>query len=96
MSNLKVLAKNLPYGVYVWRNADGSTLSDSEGNILSLNGIKNDLNCIKKMRDAATALGSGDGQPAFIPGSRQVSDSEYEDQMEAFKDGDPIPGDYDA
>ena len=96
MSNTRVIPKNVPYGVYVWRNADGTTLSDSEGNVLSMNGLKNDLRCIKMMRDAATALGSGDGKPAFIPGSRQISQSEWEDQMEALKNGEEIPGDYDV
>lgn len=88
--------KQLKWGVYVWRNADGSTLSDSEGNVLSMNGWKGDLAAMRKMRDAATYYGSGDGTIAFIPGGRKVSKSEWEDQMEAFIDGEPIPGDVDG
>lgn len=88
--------KNLSWGVYVWRNADGTTLSDSDGNVLSLPGMKGDLAAMRSMREAATYYGSGDGNIAFIPGGRQVTQSEWEDQMEAFIDGDPIPGDIDG
>lgn len=84
---------DVEWGVYVWQNADGTALSDDEGRVLSMNGYKGDLNAVRQMRDAAKAFGSGDGNLAFIPGSRQVTDSEYEDQVEAFREGRPIPGD---
>jgi hypothetical protein len=92
----KAVPKNLPWGTYVWRNADGTALSDGEGRVLSLDGFKGDLVAIQKMRRAAAHYGSADGDLAFIPGSRKISDSEWEDQMAAFIDGDPIPGDIDA
>lgn len=88
--------KNLPWGVYVWRNADGSTLSNSDGEVLSLEGFKGDLAKMRSMRKAAEYYGSADGSLAFIPGSRKISRSEWEDQMEAFIDGEPIPGDIDG
>jgi phage portal protein BeeE len=94
-SKTTIVPKNLPWGVYVWRCKDGSPLSDGRGNVLSLNGFKNDLAAIAKMRDAATALGHGDGQPAFLAGSRQISEMEYEYQMEQFLEGKEIEGDYD-
>lgn len=95
-SKTKVVHKNLPWGVYVWRCASGRVLSDEDGNVLNMPGFKGDLNAIKQMRTAATYYGEGDGKPAFLPGSRRVSDSEYEDQMEALIEGNDIPGDIDA
>jgi len=92
---VKVIPKNVQWGVYVWRNADGSALSDSEGRLLSLEGFKGDLAAMKKMRDAAAYYGSADGSLAFMPGHAQVTDSEHDDQMEAFIDGKHIPGDID-
>lgn len=93
MSRTQVVPKNLPWGTYVWRCADGAPLSDDDGNVLSMDGFKGDLEAMRKMRDAATALGYGDGKVAFLPGSRKISHSEWEDQMEAFIEGRPIPGD---
>lgn len=90
------IPKNVVWGVYVWRNADGTALSNSNGEVLSLDGFRGDLAAMNAMREAAAYYGSADGQPAFIPGSGQVSQSEWEDQMEAFIDGRPIPGDIDG
>lgn len=95
-SRTRVVPKNLPWGVYVWRCEDGKVLANNNGDVLSMNGFKGDLEAMRKMRDAATALGYGGGKVAFLPGSRQISQSEYEDQMEAMLDGKDIPGDIDA
>jgi phage portal protein BeeE len=92
----RVVPKNLPWGVLVWQNADGTALSDSEGNVLSMDCFKGDLEALRKMRVAATHYGSGDGRPAFLPGSRKISQMEWESQMEQFINGDPIEGDIDA
>lgn len=92
-SKTTVEKPNVEWGVFVWQNADGTALSDGEGRVLSMNGYKGDLDAVRQMRDAATALGSGDGNLAFIPGSKKVSDAEHDDQMEAFIEGRPIPGD---
>jgi hypothetical protein len=91
----KVLPKQADWGVYVYMNADGSALSDSEGRVLSMNGVKGDREAIKQMKVAGASLGSLGGKVAFIPGSRQVSDYEHDDQMEAFIEGDDVPGDLD-
>jgi hypothetical protein len=51
---------------------------------------------LEKMRQAAEYYGIFDGRAAFLPGRRKISQSEYEDQMEAYLDGREIPGDIDA
>jgi hypothetical protein len=89
----QIVHSTLPWGVYVWQCADGRVLANNNGDVLSMNGFKGDLEAVRKMRDAATALGHGDGKAAFLPGSRKISQSEYEDQMAAYLDGDDIPGD---
>lgn len=93
--NTRIIPKNAEWGVYVYVNADGSALSDSEGRVLSMNGYQYDPEAIKKMKAAGAHYGSLGGKVAFIPGSRQVSDNEHDDQMEAFIDGREVPGDLD-
>lgn len=77
----------------MWQCRDGKVLASSDGDVLSMDGFKGDLEAVRKMRDAATSLGYGDGRCAFLPGSRKISQSEYEDQMSAFVEGRPIPND---
>lgn len=94
-NNTTIIPKNADWGVYVYVNADGSALSDSEGRVLSMNGYQYDPESIKKMKVAGAHHGSLGGKVAFIPGSRQVTDSQHDDQFEAFLDGKEVPGDLD-
>lgn len=92
----QVIPKNLPWGVLVWQTESGHILSNSNGDVLSMECFKGDLQAIQKMRDAATHYGHGNGRPAFLPGRRKISQSEYEDQMAEYLAGNEIPGDIDA
>lgn len=78
------------FGVCLWRMPDGAVLGDEDGRFLSLNGSLGDPIVEEKMRKAALHwLGEEalTGSPFWMPGSRQVSDSEAEDQMENLMDG---------
>lgn len=81
------------YGVCVWRLPNGSFVGDSDGNYLSLEGVRGDQRVERKMRDAAKYwLGSDIGEPFWVEG-RKVTDDEYDDQSERLRDGkipDPI------
>lgn len=93
--NTKVIPKRADWGLYVYVNADGTALSDGDGRILSMNGERDDQGAIEQMKVAGAYYGSLGGKVAFIPGSRQVTDTERDDQMEAFLDGKDVPGDLD-
>ena len=95
MRQTRVEPKRADWGVYVAMNPDGTALSDSEGRVLSLNGLKNDRDAIRKMKAAAAGYGGLGCKIAFIPGSKQVTDNQHNDQMEAFVEGDEIPDDFD-
>lgn len=89
MDNVKhTIVDNAQYGVWCWELPNGRLLSDGEGNYLSLNGLKDDLRCMMKLRRAAASYGYAQGKPVFKVGKRKVTDSEWEDQMERMKNGD--------
>lgn len=78
------------FGVCLWRMPDGAVLGDEEGRFLSLNGRIDDPVVESKMKNAAIHwLGEEAilGEPLWMPGSRQISDGEAEDQMENLIDG---------
>jgi hypothetical protein len=91
-----VIPKNLPWGVLVWQDHEGRIVANKEGDVLSVECFKGDLHALEKMRQAAEYYGIFNGRAAFLPGRRKISQSEYEDQMEAYLDGREIPGDIDA
>jgi len=78
-------------GVCLWVMPDGSTLGDEDGRMLSLQGNLNDLRIEKKMQDAAkywAGESAALGKAVWVPGARQVSDAEAEDQRARFEQGE--------
>jgi hypothetical protein len=78
-------------GVCVWVMPDGTILGDGDGRILSLQGALNDLRVEKKMQDAAKYWAGESavlGKCTWVPGARQVTDAEAEDQRERFEAGE--------
>jgi hypothetical protein len=78
------------FGVCLWKMPDGAVLGDDEGRFLSLNGKLDDPVVEAKMKKAAIYWVGEEailGQPYWMPGSRQVSDGEAEDQMQNLVDG---------
>lgn len=94
--NTTLIANPSKRGVYLWELPNGTFLGDREGNYLSIDAWIGDLEAISKLRSAAAYWGHPEGKPKFWPGRKKVSQSEYEDQMAAFIEGDEIPGDYDV
>ena len=94
MNNQRVTAiDDRVYGVWLWEGPNGAYLADEDGNYLSMQGTKYDLTAQRKMRDAATALGFGDGKPVWKSGMRKLTDAEYDLMMERLLDGkEPDPG----
>lgn len=95
-SNTTLIPNPSKRGVYLWELPDGTFLGDDEGNYLSIDAWVGDLDAIAKLRAAANYWGFPHGKPKFWPGRSKVTQSEYEDQMAAFVEGEEIPGDYDV
>lgn len=78
------------FGVCLWRMPDGAVLGDEEGRFLSMTGMLDDPIVEAKMKKSAVYW-IGDeallGEPFWVPGSRQISDSEADDQMENLMSG---------
>jgi hypothetical protein len=92
-SHRGIVVPDVAWGVCVWE-VDGKYLSDGTG-YLSLEGYLNDPKIEKKMAEAAKYWMEGEfaGKPVWIPGARQVSGDEYDDQMARLRDGkipDPV------
>lgn len=89
LKNAQVVVED-DWGVCLWRMPDGAFLGDDEGRFLSAQGALYDWMIESKMRKAAVSyLGeeARSGKPFWMPGSRKVSDSEAEDQMERLLEG---------
>ena len=95
MSKAMIVPKSVEWGVYLFVTDEGVPLHNDEGEYLSVNGWKGDQRKIDAMIDAAAALGYEEGQVVFAAGRVQATRSYWEDQMEAFREGEEIPGDVD-
>lgn len=85
-------------GLYVWVTEDGKLIVDEEGRQLSVASERGDVKKINALRDVAYGylgdLGlAKNGRAVFLPGHRQISDDEYEEQLSRQKFGlipDPL------
>lgn len=84
----KVIDKQYDWGLYVYRKANGSWFTDGSGSVLNIESMKGDVNQISKLKDAAIHYGDpGDGEAIFVPGLTRVTEEEYSEQMDRFKQG---------
>lgn len=82
------------YGVYIWRDGQGRAVVDADYNYMMIAAKKGDAKKIRLLRDAAHAHGVMDGHEEFVDGSRPISESEWEHQMERQRAG-LVPDEYD-
>jgi hypothetical protein len=84
----KTVHADVSFGVCVWKMADGSFLKNEEGDYYCLQGQVGNFNIENRMRESVkTNFGITTGSPAWFPGFRQITKSEWEDQMERLMDG---------
>jgi hypothetical protein len=76
------------------RMPDGSVVTDSDRNYMSIAAKEGDLKRINMLREVARAHGIEEGQPLFLPGYRKIDDVELEHQKERMEAG-LIPDEYD-
>lgn len=79
-------------GVYVWVTEDGRIVADSEGRQLSVPSERGDVKKISALRNVAYGwledVGlEKNGRAVFLPGHRQITDDEYEEQLARQKFG---------
>lgn len=85
------------YGVYVWYTEDGRRVEDDEGNVMNIPAMRGNLHAINKLGEAARHYGVPGGKAVFLPGRRQISQDEYDEQRARLDAGlIPDPLDYRA
>lgn len=94
MSNSPRLVDDIQYGVYIWRDARGRIVADSDYNYMLIPSRKGDLHKIKLLEQAARSYGIMDGGPEFMAGARPISDAEWEHQK-ARQEAGLVPDEYD-
>jgi hypothetical protein len=70
------------YGVYFWQMPSGALVTDGEGRYLSIPSMRGDIKRIKKIKQAAKSYGLEEGEPIFMSGYRQITDNEYDEQVQ--------------
>lgn len=90
VSNVRrqVIEKKYNWGLYVYKKSNGKWFTDGEGNVLNIESVRGDISQIAKLKDAARYYGDdGDGEAVFVPGLTRITDEEYSEQMDRFKNG---------
>lgn len=86
-SKVRLIEPNVQYGLYIWRLPDGHLLRNEDNDFLSIQAYKGDMRAIAELKQAAAYYGFPDGDAWFYVGGRQVSDSEYSEQLDRLKEG---------
>lgn len=94
MSNRPSLVDDIQYGVYIWRDGQGRAVVDSDFNYMLIPSRKGDAKRIRLLKEAALSFGITDGHEEFMPGTRPISDAEWEEQKSRQEAG-LVPDEYD-
>lgn len=84
---IKAIEKMYEWGVYIWQKPDGHLFHDGNGNFLSIQAYKGDLEAVAKLAKAAAYYGQPEGKAWWHAGGRQVSDTQYSEQISRLKEG---------
>ena len=87
-TKVQVVKENFSnYGTYVWMKPNGKPFMDSDKNVLSVEGMKDDKIKIKELSDAAKYWGQPEGRAVFYPNMKKISDEEHSEQVDRMKQG---------
>ena len=75
------------FGTYIWVKPNGKPFMDSDKNVLSIEGMKDDKAKIKELADAAKYWGQPDGRAVFYPNMKKISDEEHSEQVDRMNQG---------
>lgn len=95
---VKPVAEDFEFGMYMWQFADGSYLSDGDGNFLNVEGRKMDIQKMSALQDAVRYYGVDTemGKVVFIPGLTRATEEEAAEDKERFVQGLTPYGDFGA
>jgi hypothetical protein len=87
-TKVQVIEENFSnFGTYVWMKPNGKPFMDSDKNVLSIEGMKDDKSRIKQLSDAAAYWGQPDGRAVFFPNMKKISDEEHSEQVDRMNQG---------
>jgi hypothetical protein len=87
-TKVQVVEENFTnFGTYVWMKPNGKPFMDSDKNVLSIEGMKDDKSRIKQLSDAAAYWGEPDGRAVFFPNMKKISDEEHSEQVDRMNQG---------
>jgi hypothetical protein len=87
-TKIQVIEENFTnFGTYVWMKPNGRPFMDSDKNVLSIEGFKDDKSKIKQLSDAASYWGQAEGRAVFYPNMKKISDEEHSEQLDRMKQG---------
>lgn len=87
-TKVQVIEENFSnYGTYVWMKPNGKPFMDSDRNVLSIEGMRDDKSRIKELSDAAKYWGQPEGRAVFYPNMKKISDEEHSEQLDRMKQG---------
>ena len=87
-TRIKVIEENFSnYGTYVWIKPNGKPFMDSDKNVLSIEGMRDDKSKIKQLADAAAYWGQPEGRAVFYSNMKKISDEEYSEQKDRMNQG---------
>jgi hypothetical protein len=75
------------YGTYIWHKPGGKAFTDGQGNALSIESMRGDINRIKELEDAAKYWGQPEGKAIFYPNMKKISDEEHSEQVDRMSQG---------
>lgn len=75
------------FGTYVWMKPNGKPFMDSDKNVLSIEGMKDDKSKIKELAEAAKYWGQPEGRAVFYPNMKKISDEEHSEQVDRMNQG---------
>ena len=76
-------------GVFMYiKKSNGKWFTDDTGSVLNIPSEKGDISKIADLKKAAMHFGDdGEGTAVFVPGLTRISEEEYSEQKERFKEG---------
>jgi hypothetical protein len=87
-TKIRVIEENFSnFGTYVWIKPNGKPFMDSDKNVLSIEGMRDDKSKIRELADAAKYWGQPDGRAVFYPNMKKISDEEHSEQVDRMSQG---------
>jgi hypothetical protein len=87
-TKVRVIEENFSnFGTYVWIKPNGRPFMDSDKNVLSIEGMRDDKSKIRELADAAKYWGQPEGRAVFYPNMKKISDEEHSEQVDRMSQG---------